>query len=97
MLITLKQGFIGRDAQDGIIHIMHRIYIPAEIVGSANIINPPVCIFYGSKAVAEEDFTVKTYFESAGNKVQEWKTHEDGDGRYIQNNYKKGEHIIFAH
>jgi len=95
--IILNQGFIGRDEQDGIIHIMHQSFIPAEIVGSANHINPPVCIFYGSKAVAIEGFTVKTYFESAGNKVQEWKTHKDEDGRYIQNNYKKGQEIILAH
>jgi len=95
--IILNQGFIGRDGQDGIIHIMHQSFIPAEIVGSANHINPPVEIFYGSKAVATESFTVKTYFESSGNRVQEWKTLQDEDGKYISNTYKKGQEIILAH
>ncbi len=95
--IILNQGFIGRDAQDGIIHIMHQSFIPAEIVGSANHINPPAFIFYGSKAVAKEDFTVKTYFESAGNRVREWETNEDENGKYIENTYKKGQEIILAH
>lgn len=95
--IILKQGIIGRDAQDGIIHIMHQKKIPAEIIGSANHINPPAFIFYGSKAVATEDFTVKTYFESAGNRVREWTILQDENGKYISNTYKKGQEIILAH
>jgi len=95
--IILKKGFIGRDEQDGQMDIKDSKNLPIDFVGSANHINPPAFIFYGSKALATEDFTVKTYFDSAGNRVREWKTHEDQQGKYIENTYKKGQEIILAH
>lgn len=95
--IILKKGFIGRDEQDGELNIKDSNKLPIDFVGSANHINPPVEIFYGSKAVAIEDFTVKTYFESAGNRVREWTILQDENGKYISNTYKKGQDIILAH
>ena len=100
--LILKKGFVSLADVNGQLHITdakNHIF-PIEWTGSANDINPPVRIFYGSQATATADFQTKTYFSDYGNLVHQngqHKLHEDADGKYFKNNYKKGEKIIFAH
>jgi len=100
--LILKKGFVSLADVNGQLHITdtkNHIF-PIEWTGSANDINPPVRIFYGSQATATADFQTKTYFSDYGNLVHQngqHKLHSDKDGKYFKNNYKKGEKIIFAH
>ncbi len=100
--ITINSGTAGMaQVKNGQLHISDSKLFPVKFTGCANHINPPIEIFYGSKAIASEDFQVFTFCESYGNKVHEFGMRyikEDSEGKkYFENTYKKGDTIIFSH
>ena len=100
--ITIQKGTAGMaQVKEAQLHISDSDLFPVKFTGSANHINPPIEIFYGSKAVASEDFQVITFCQSYGNKVYEFGIKyikEDSEGKkYFENTYKKGDTIIFSH
>ena len=100
--IEIIKGTAGMaQVKNGQLHILDAKILPVKFTGCANHINPPIEIFYGSKAVAIEDFQVKTFCKSYGNKVYEFGMRyikEDNNGKsFFVNTYLKGETIIFSH
>ena len=89
--------FAGKSVQKGVLHISDLKKYPIKAVGSANDINPPNRIFYATKAIVMEDFTIKTYPSSFGNGTDWSKVQKDQNGQYFENIFLKGSNVILQH